>query len=266
MMSHSPSPRRKGRRDEVKLIWQVEPEDVKRLQAFYRTYGNDPMVRERRLRNLSADRPKPDRAAVWYAMIACLLTTQQRSGPESATTRFISTKPFPLAYEHCAAQPNLEPWAAQVLSNFGGLRRHNRIADELNTNLAHLEDSLWDETLALLDELRLADSPELERDAAAFVSKHFKGFGPKQSRNLLQSLGLTRYEIPIDSRIVKWLNEFGFPIHLTAGALSDPSYFDFVSDGFQQLCLQSELVPCLVDAAIFSSFDKGGWTEENVVW
>jgi hypothetical protein len=250
----------------MKLIWQVDPDDVKRLQAFYRAYENDPMVRERRLRNLSADRPKPNKSTVLYAMVACLLTTQQRSGPGSATTRFISTKPFPLSYDQCSTQPDLEAWAAQVLNNFGGLRRHNRIADELNTNLAHLENGLWDDTLALLDQLRLSDSPELERAAASFISMHFKGFGPKQSRNLLQSLGLTRYEFPIDSRIVKWLKAFGFPLQLSTWSLSDPGYFDLVSDGFQQLCLQSGLVPCLVDAAIFSSFDNGGWTEENVVW
>ena len=26
------------------------------------------------------------------------------------------------------------------------------------------------------------------------------------------------------------------------------------------------LMPCILDAAIFSSFDEGKWTEENVVW
>ena len=33
------------------------------------------------------------------------------------------------------------------------------------------------------------------------MSERLAGFGPKQARNLLQGLGLTRYEIPIDSRI-----------------------------------------------------------------
>jgi hypothetical protein len=250
----------------LKLIWEVAPDDVERLQAFYRAYEEDPMVRERRRTNLAESKPLLDKPFIWRAMVACLLTTQQRSGPESATTRFIATKPFPLAYDQSRRRAEFETWAAAVLSNFGGLRRHNRIADELNTNLTHLETGLWDESLALLDQLRLSDSPQREREAAAFIGEHFKGFGPKQSRNLLQSLGLTRYEVPIDSRITKWLRAFGFPLELSSWALSDPGYFNLVSDGFQQLCLQSGLVPCLVDAAIFSSFDKGGWTEENVVW
>jgi hypothetical protein len=28
----------------------------------------------------------------------------------------------------------------------------------------------------------------------------------------------------------------------------------------------SHVVPCALDADIFSSFDEGRWTEENVVW
>jgi hypothetical protein len=78
-------------------------------------------------------------------------------------------------------------------------------------------------------------------------------------------LGLTRHEIPIDSRITKWLNDFGFPVHLSANALADTNYYCFVMDGFQALCRTCEVAPCVLDAAIFSSFDDGGWTEENIV-
>ena len=97
-------------------------------------------------------------------------------------------------------------------------------------------------------------------------TRSFKGFGPKQSRNLLQGLGISRFEIPIDSRITKWLNSIGFPVKLTANALQDRNYYNFVSDGFQKLCEACDIMPCVLDAAIFSSFDEGKWTEENVVW
>ena len=51
--------------------------------------------------------------------------------------------------------------------------------------------------------------------AADFVDDKLKGFGPRQSRNLLQGLGLTKYEIHIDGRITGWLNEFGLPVALS---------------------------------------------------
>ena len=109
-------------------------------------------------------------------------------------------------------------------------------------------------------------SPEAERRAADYLNDKLKGFGPKQSRNLLQWIGLSRYEVPIDSRITKWLNEFGFPVRLTAKSLGDRHYYHFVSTGFQKLSEACGIVPCVLDAAIFASYDGDGWTDENVVW
>ena len=120
--------------------------------------------------------------------------------------------------------------------------------------------------MQVLNDLRRNQTAASDRKAAAFIDDNFEGFGPKQSRNLLQSLGLSRYEIPIDSRITKWLNDFGFPVRLSATGLSDRNYYNFVSSGFQQLCKEAKVLPCVLDAAIFSSFDADSWTEENIVW
>jgi hypothetical protein len=250
----------------MKLIWQIDPQDVEKVQTFLDLHWNDPFVQGRIGRNLAEMKPKVSKAEFWKHMMSCLLTTQQRSGPSSAVSRFLNTKPFPLDYELCLPQDNLRSFAQEVLSSFGGLRRSNRIADEIATNLHLLEQGLWSKTFEVLDEVRSTQTVQIERKAADFVDDHFKGFGPKQSRNLLQDLGLTKYEIPLDSRITKWLNNFGFPVKLSAQALSDRNYYNFVSEGLQQLCTRSEIYPCVLDAAIFASFDKGGWAAGNVVW
>jgi hypothetical protein len=93
----------------------------------------------------------------------------------------------------CVSQDNLRSFAQEVISSFGGLRFSNRIADEIETNLRLLDQDLWSKTCEILDELRLTGTVQGERKAAEFVDDHFKGFGPKQSRNLLQDLGLTKY-------------------------------------------------------------------------
>jgi hypothetical protein len=103
-----------------------------------------------------------------------------------------------------------------------------------------------------------------EVEVADYIQKKFSGFGPKQSRNLLQALGITRYEIPIDSRVTDWLNKFGFPIRLSATALSDVNYYSFISDGIQVLCMRCSVFPCILDAAIFALKDADDWTEDNV--
>ena len=51
---------------------------------------------------------------------------------------------------------------------------------------------------------------------------------------------------------------FGFPVTLTASPLQDQNYYNLVSDGFRQLCEACKIMPCVLDAAIFSSFDKDG--------
>jgi hypothetical protein len=98
------------------------------------------------------------------------------------------------------------------------------------------------------------------------VDDQLRGFGPKQSRNLLQMLGVTRYEIPLDSRSTRWLNEFGFPLQLSAQALADRGYYHLVLDGMQALCARARVYPCVLDAAIFASYDTRPWTEREASW
>ena len=42
---------------------------------------------------------------------------------------------------------------------------------------------------------------------------------------------ITAATAPLDSRITKWLNEFGFPVWLSATALGDGNCYAFVMDG-----------------------------------
>ena len=250
----------------MRLLWQIDSEDIARVRAFYEKHCDNPFVKSRISTNLRADKPPISKGEFWDRMVGCLLTTQQRSGPGSAVTKFLLTKPSPLNYSMYDEQDELAEFTRAVLTNFGGLRRSTTIGKELAVNMSFLRDGGWEPTLQHLDDLRTTSSPETEKRAAAFIDDKFKGFGPKQSRNLLQGLGLSRFEIPIDSRITKWLNAIGFPVKLTASALQDRNYYNFVSDGFQKLCEACDIMPCVLDAAIFSSFDEGKWTEENVVW
>jgi hypothetical protein len=250
----------------MKIIWQIDSEDIARVKDFFDLHRDNAFVKMRIATNLAKDKKPVTKELFWEVMVACLLTTQQRSGPGSAVTRFISTSPCLLRHELCKSQADLDVFVTKVLTDFGGLRRSTTIGREAKANWTYLEGGGWEATLKALERVRINPSPETERHAARFIDENFSGFGPKQSRNLLQGLGLSRFEIPIDSRITKWLNEFGFPVKLTANALADQNYFEFVSDGFQRLAEACGIAPCVLDAAIFSSFDGDGWTEENVVW
>jgi hypothetical protein len=55
-------------------------------------------------------------------------------------------------------------------------------------------------------------------------------------------------------------------VRLSAQALSDADYYDTVSDGVQALCKKAGVFPCVLDAAIFSSFDESDWESEARGW
>jgi hypothetical protein len=242
----------------------IDDEDVGRAKEFFERHRENWFVKNRIKCNLRPDKLPVSVETFWEILVGCLLTTQQRSGPGRPVNRFFNTRPYLLPYQNCCDRNDLAEFALGVFKQFGGLRRTTKIGNELAYNMGYLKNGGWSATVDKLENVRLICTPNAERDAAEFLADRLEGFGPKQSRNLLQWTGLSCYEIPIDSRITRWLNEFGFPFKLSASALSDPNYYNLVSVGFQRLCEACEIKPCVLDAAIFASCDGNTWTEENV--
>ncbi len=256
----------------MKINWIIEEKDIRHIREFVDSQSDKSFVKNRIAKNVEGPIPDFNRDIFWKAMISCLLTTQQRSGPESSVIRFICTDPFPLNLNKCMEQTHLNEFVEDTITNFGSLRRAKTIGDEVLRNFKWLKNGGWQEieTVAkvLVENRRRSprfDDKYIEREAAKTAIDKFKGFGPKQSRNLWQLLGHTRFEIPIDSRITKWFNENAFPVRLSAGALSDENYYNFVMDGIQEVCKASEVYPCVLDAAIFASFDQE-WPEDKLIW
>ena len=252
--------------NQMKLQWQIEDKDVVRVKELVAGQAGNALIRARQEHNLAKTKPAVTKERFWRAMVSMRLTTRQKSGPESHVARFIRLNPFPLTYPTVHQARHAGVLIAKVLRKAGGIRFADKIASELAQNLEILEDSLWTDTLAQCNRLTQLVSRDVEIEVARHIQDHFLGFGPKQSRNLLQSLGLTRYEIPIDSRLTDWLNEFGFPVRLTATALGDDNYYRFISDGIQALCERSGVLPCIFDAAVFASRDSVAWTDDNVIF
>jgi N-glycosylase/DNA lyase len=249
----------------MKLLWQIEDGDIQKVRTFYEAQKKNAFVLNRIERNVKKVLPPFSNGMFWEAMISCLITTQQRSGPDSPVTKFICTKPFPLNYEKCKTTDNLQNTVEETITTFGGLRRGKSIGEEVAFNFKWLKNSGWKIVNDIVENMTSHQTPSTERKSAEIIIDNLKGFGPKQSRNLLQSLGLTKFEIPVDGRITKWLIAFGFPMKLSAMALADKNYYNFVLDGFQKICEASGIFPCVMDAAIFSSFD-GEWPADKLIW
>jgi len=223
-------------------------------------------VRWRIRRNVEGERPSLTKTCVWHALATCLLTTQQRSGPQSQVYAFISRRPFPIRYNLIRTQDDVAGFVAAEIRAFGGLRRGDTIGRELAENSRWFEGESWRKLGGWLESTADSEDHVSERRAARWIASGFRGLGPKQSRNFLQSLGLTRYEVPIDSRITKWLKEIGFPVALSATALADQGYYEFVSDGVRKIAEAAGVLPCVLDAAVFSATDGDSWSDANVVF
>jgi thermostable 8-oxoguanine DNA glycosylase len=250
----------------MEIEWTIGSDDVTRIKALLRKQSNNALVQVRRVRNLADMKPQVDRQQFWFQMVCMRLTSVQRSGPNSYVARFMRATPFPLPYEAICGASEPEVFIAKALKKSGGIRFGPKIAQHLTANFRLLEGGEWRHALQQCNRLTKPVSQAVEKEVAKYIQDNFHGFEPKQSRNFLQALGLTRYEIPIDSRVTDWLNEFGFPVRLSAAALADSNYYDFISEGVQALCKASGAFPCILDAAIFALKDGDAWTEANTIY
>lgn len=249
----------------MNILWDIKETDIQKVKNFVKQHDN-PFVRKRKSRNVEHQNIVIDKNIVIKNLIMCLLTSQQRSGPNTPVGNFLRLNPFPLTFETISANFNTETFVREILQQNGLNRFIDRISKFFSTNFQKLQVNNWILLKTLETLLDGQQTKQKEREVADYLNDIFSGFGPKQSRNFLQGLGLTKYEIPIDSRITNWLNDFGFPVILTSSPLQDREYYHFVSDGLQKLCDQSDIYPCILDAAIFSSYDNGEWTVENTVF
>jgi hypothetical protein len=262
----------------VAISWKFTESEIREIQAIVDEYQDNPFVTRRIEQNVDSDTPDVSPSRFWQAHLIAQLTSQQRSGPESAVSQFLLNERDRLSLDRCRAADDVQNLVAETLEEYGGIRFHRTIGEACEINLQRLEQddqAGWAELQSELERLqrRRAREPEhsdadIEREICRFLYEGIQGeglhrIGPKQSRNLLQALGLTRFETPLDSRISKWLNKnLDLPYHLSAGGLSESEFYDFHMDLIQEGCREADLLPCVFDAAVFTSYSPD-WPEEG---
>lgn len=236
---------------------KVEADDAKRVREAVEAAVDDEFRKERQKINVNGPAPVFSREHFWYVLVGCLLTTQQRSTRGSPVDQFLTLAPFPLNLSACEQSVDIAAFTVEEIRKFGGIRRGLTIARQLRDNLQRLNDGAWSDaemTFELLFRLRsrvpIAEHKNAERIAARWADATFNGIGPKQARNLWQWLGLTRYETPLDSRVVGWINN-NLSVELESSQLLDSRGYEAVMDYVQALCDAAGVLPCIFDAVAF---------------
>src|SRR5579883_1784619 len=158
------------------------------------------------------------------------------------------------SFNFCSESPGLATVTKESLKR-AGLRRSELIPGEICHALAVFKAN-WQEFESALRDLNEHPNATRERMLARWIQDRFVGFERKQSRNLLQWLGISQHEIPLDSRMMKVLRKLNFPVPLSPAALADEAYYCFVEDGLHTILNQIETLPCIFDACAFASFER----------
>ena len=243
--------------------WNIKHRDVARVKKIYKDQVNSQRVKARK-KNLAKNKPCVREVVFWHAMVMTRVTTLENIGPGSRVEKLENECPFPLDYATVRAKRKVDQYIDRTVAK-RKFWLHKNIGKDLATNLCCLEKKgRWKLTLEHCNHLTGPSLPtkDEERIVARYIAETFRGFGPKQSRNLLQTLGLTRYEIPIDSRVSQWVNEnLSFPVCLTPPFLANPKRYEWVLSHIQSVCQKADISPCLFDAAVLSELeDKEGHT------
>lgn len=250
--------------------WVATEKDLKKWRKLYNDNKEKKFVVNRKTKNVCRQGIEPlSKQKIWRAIVSCQVTTQQHSGFGSKVEKFLKSRSFVLnKKEFGKYTENIEVIEREFKD--AGLRRGKIIAGYLRDIYLMLEQGEWSELRDQLGTLVTKSSLEDERSVVLYLlseeperrgktSKKYPGLGQKQSRNLIQTLGLSRYEIPIDSRVVKKLKELGANFIPSSSALNDESVYLFVQSGIQMVAKKLCIYPCELDACIFSSFEEGEW-------
>jgi thermostable 8-oxoguanine DNA glycosylase len=240
----------------MKATWEIDKKTLKNWQDFFEINKNRALSKRRRARNVRRIGIDLSKNEIWRVLIGCQVTTQQRSGPNSVVANFLNSESAALKLAECRRVKSV---ARLVEDECGGagIRFGKKIAKNLQNIFDYLESGGWSKLELQLDTLSSHTSILKERQVIAYLleGKKFPGLGQKQARNFIQWLGLSRYEVPLDSRVLKKMKELGTTLVPGSNALTDEAVYLFVQEGIQKIANSLNIYPCELDACIFASFD-----------
>ena len=126
----------------MNILWDISDNDIQKLLKVVEENEN-PFLIKRRERNVNRQNIVIDKNTIIKAMGACLLTSQQRSGPNSLIGKFLQKEPFPLMIGSIGQITSPEDYIKRILKENGLTRYINRISEFYATNLDKIQIENW---------------------------------------------------------------------------------------------------------------------------
>ena len=196
--------------------------------------------------------------SLWSSLVMGLVSSQQKMDDDSPARNLIAV---------CEVKTP-EGFAGMSESEFlkiGGdkIRMKSKVFDKLHRAAEKIKNlgvgRLMNDLKDLADEevnceVRLG----VERRCADLLREEFFGIGLKQSRNVLLYMGLTRFVVPLDSRVLNSLNKMGLETKLGASAFQDKEIYLLFEDLIFSLCreMKAGILPYEFDALCFVGYES----------
>ena len=91
----------------MNINWNITQTDIDKVKKVIADNDNA-FLKSRHLRNVEKQNIVIDKDKIIKTMVMCLLTSQQRSGPNSTVGQFLRLDPFPITNEVLNGHNNLE--------------------------------------------------------------------------------------------------------------------------------------------------------------
>lgn len=238
----------------MKAEWIINQDVLNNISKVIQNNIHKTIVQERIKKNIEKQDIDLSYANIWKTLVGCEITTQQKSGLGSHVDVFLKSNNQVLDYEKCK---HLKASTISKELREGHLGKNKRIGSYLARIINLLEDGEWNTLCYNLETLKREHTQQDEIIVVEYLrSGRYPGLGLKQSRNFIQWLGLSEYEIPIDSRELKVLKECKCNFVPGASALQDEVTYLFLERGIQKACELLDIKPCILDACFFASFEE----------
>lgn len=237
----------------MEIDWRISDVDIKKVNDFVTLQLNVPLVANRVARNVNLNNLLINRDTILQSLYYSLILPYQKHSVNSQITAFLKNIHSSLQYKTIINSSDIRGFIFETSKKHGITLDLNKEPEYFADNFRLLELTNWMLLELVTKKMCQKGGATAEREIADFIDTRFKGFGAIESRVFLQYLGLTKYEIPIDTVVSDWLNDFGFPVKLSVTALQDRNYYHFISDGIQLLCKKANVYPCVLEAAIHSN-------------
>lgn len=239
----------------MNIFWEIEEKDIYKVKDFIHLCRHL-VPAERISRNIDRKELIINRDTILRTMFISMLGSPDDPEIKQTAATIYKRKPFLGQYDFLYRTSNINLAISEALRNQGLIRQAKKLPEYFEMNFMYLEETEWELEKILTDGIARLLPRQEERELADAIDQWFKGFGSKEARYFLQTLGITRYEIPVDAPVIAWMREFGFPVLFDGTALQDKSFYHLITDGIQILCDEAEVFPCVLHAAITANFSK----------